>query len=134
MRLTEKHWRNLDPWECCGQDRYCQRDCHGEGGCTNGCIVPKIYCRLAKYEDAESAGLLVMPPVKAGDVIYQLRSKKHALGVGVSPRHVHCVMVWGTDWSVCHSGQEDCRKKDFGKTWFLTKEEAEAALAKGGTT
>lgn len=50
-RLTEKHWRNLDPWECCGQDRFCHRGCHDMGGCTNGCIVPKLYVRLASYED-----------------------------------------------------------------------------------
>lgn len=50
-RITDKHWRNLDPWECCGQDKYCQRGCHEQGGCVNGCIVPKIYIKLAKYED-----------------------------------------------------------------------------------
>lgn len=50
-RLTDKYWRNLDPWECCGQDNYCQRGCHDEGGCANGCKVPKIYSRLARYED-----------------------------------------------------------------------------------
>jgi hypothetical protein len=52
-RLTVKHWRNLDPWECCGQDYYCKRGCHEKGGCNNGCIVPKLYDRLAKYEDAD---------------------------------------------------------------------------------
>ena len=50
-RLTEPCWKNLDPWECCGQDYFCKRGCHEEGGCTNGCIVPKIYVRLAAYED-----------------------------------------------------------------------------------
>ena len=50
-RLTEKHWRNLDPRECCGQDNYCQRGCHEEGGCNNGCIVPRTYNRLSIYED-----------------------------------------------------------------------------------
>lgn len=50
-RLTEKHWRNLDPWECCGQDNYCKRGCHEKGGCNNGCIVPRVYSRLAAYED-----------------------------------------------------------------------------------
>lgn len=50
-RLTDEHWRNLDPWECCGQDKYCNRGCHDEGGCINGCIVPKLYARLAAYED-----------------------------------------------------------------------------------
>lgn len=50
-RLTDKFWRNFDPWECCGQDYYCQRGCHDEGGCTKGCIVPRLYARLAVYED-----------------------------------------------------------------------------------
>ena len=50
-RLTEICWRNLDPWECCGQDYYCKRGCHDKGGCINGCVVPKVYCRLAAYED-----------------------------------------------------------------------------------
>jgi len=50
-RLTDECWRNLDAWECCGQDRYCNRGCDEEGGCINGCIVPKLYTKLAKYED-----------------------------------------------------------------------------------
>lgn len=55
-RLTEKHWRNLDPWECCGQDRFCGRGSNDLGGCKNGCIVPKLYARLAAYEDAMQLG------------------------------------------------------------------------------
>ena len=50
-RLTNKAWRNLDPWECCGQDKYCQRGCHDPGKCTKGCIVPQLYARLGAYED-----------------------------------------------------------------------------------
>lgn len=50
-RLTDTAWRNLDPWECCGQDDYCQRGSHDKGGCANGCIVPRLYRRLAAYED-----------------------------------------------------------------------------------
>ena len=50
-RLTDKAWRNFDPWECCGQDKYCQRGCHDSGGCTKGCIVPQLYARLGAYED-----------------------------------------------------------------------------------
>ena len=52
-RLTNKDWRNLDPWECCGQDHYCQRGCHDPGGCTKGCIVPRLYARLGAFEDTE---------------------------------------------------------------------------------
>lgn len=50
-RLTNKTWRNFDPWECCGQDKYCQRGCHDPSGCTKGCIVPRLYARLGAYED-----------------------------------------------------------------------------------
>lgn len=50
-RITSEHWRNFDPWETCGQDNYCRRNCHDLGGCANGCKVPKIYGQLARYED-----------------------------------------------------------------------------------
>ena len=52
-RLTNKAWRNFDPWECCGQDKYCQRGCHDPGGCTKGCIVPQLYARTGAYEDTD---------------------------------------------------------------------------------
>ena len=50
-RLTEVSWENLDPWETCKQDNYCARSCHEEGGCANGCPVPRLYRKLAEYED-----------------------------------------------------------------------------------
>ena len=50
-RLTEKCWRNLD------QDL---------GGGTGVCIVPKVYARLAAYEDTgltpEEISALIPPP------------------------------------------------------------------------
>ncbi|HHX61764.1 MAG TPA: hypothetical protein GX707_13825 [Epulopiscium sp.] len=52
-RLTEVSWKNLDPWEICKQDNYCARSCHEEGGCANGCPVPRLYRKLAEYEDME---------------------------------------------------------------------------------
>ena len=58
-RLTDKAWRNFDPWECCGQDKYCQRGCHDPGGCTKGCIVPQLYARLGAYEDTRMTPELV---------------------------------------------------------------------------
>lgn len=43
-RLTAKEWRNMDPWECCGQDYKCTSNCET-------CIVPRIYVKLAQIED-----------------------------------------------------------------------------------
>lgn len=84
--------------------------------------------KLAAYEDAEEQGRLVVLPVKAGDTVYQLRGKKHARGVGISPRFISCVTVWNNFWAAYHQGDIPCNKEDLGKTWFLTREEAEKAL------
>lgn len=150
VRLTDKSWRNLDPWECCGQDNYCKRGCHEEGGCNNGCIVPRLYSRLARYEDlgllpeeidellysttgplhrklglwidADKTSNLRILPCKPGDMVWRIcgqRGKKH-----VAQRRVESIeyTVSGEIW--IHSTACDV----FGKTVFLTREEAEAAL------
>lgn len=155
-RLTEECWKNLDPWECCGQDKFCTRGCHDEGGCTNGCIVPKVYCRLAKYEDIgltpeqirevdklytekceelarykklEEQGLLLQLPCKVGTQVYMIN---------------HYWIDEGFISGIAESDDVDCfcykvycdpddytmvAVADFNVTWFLTKEEAESALA-----
>lgn len=47
-RLTIREWRNLDPWETCGDLMFnCTR-----AGCK-GCIVPKLYAKLARFEDEQ---------------------------------------------------------------------------------
>lgn len=57
-------------WECCGQDNYCVRPNNKPGGCRNGCIVPKLYTRLAQYEDTGLSPmgmhLLPSPPKEGG--------------------------------------------------------------------
>ena len=60
-RLTIREWQNLDPWECCGQDAYCNHTPFSPGGCRKGCIVPKIYAKLAKIEDEQerTAGMII---------------------------------------------------------------------------
>lgn len=71
-RLTKKAWRNLDPWECCGQDEYCQRGCYDSGGCTGGCIVPRLYTRLGAYEDTGLTPEEVLPKDKADEIALKL--------------------------------------------------------------
>ena len=130
-RLTEKCWRNLDPWECCGQDKYCQRGCHEEGGCTNGCIVPKLYSRLAKYEDAEEQGLLLRLPCKVGDTVWfvgnDFVNDYEVRRYIVDESGIVCIQIAkeidGKDY------WNSFRIEDLGKTVFLTKEEAEQKLA-----
>lgn len=86
--------------------------------------------RLRELVQANQEGRCVVLPCKPSDVtVYQLRSKKHARGVGVSPRRVFNTSVWGDGrYELQHQGLDACLDRDLGKTWFLTKEEAEAAL------
>lgn len=78
---------------------------------------------------AESEGRVIVLPCKVGDTVYQIRNKKHARGLGVSPRVVSSACVW-TDgsYALCHQGMTYCQSRDLGKTWFLTQGEAEEAL------
>lgn len=130
-RLTDEFWRNLDPWECCGQDKYCQRGCHDVGGCTNGCKVPKLYRKLAKYEDAEEQGLLLKLPCAIGSVVWfagnEFINDYEVRRYIVDESGVDCIQVAkeidGKDY--WNSFSID----DIGKTVFLTREEAEQALA-----
>ncbi len=87
------------------------------------------FSRIVELMEAERDGRLVVLPCKTGDTIYQLRGKKHAKGIGISPRIVSCAHVWSNgDYSLSHQGMTICPKKDLGRIWFLTREEAEAAL------
>src|SRR5699024_8684496 len=50
--------------------------------------------RLRELVEADREGRCVVLPCKPSDVtVYQLRNKKHARGVGVSPRHISCATV-----------------------------------------
>lgn len=86
--------------------------------------------RLRELAQADREGRCVVLPCKPSDVtVYQLRNKKHARGIGVSPRHISCTSVWANgNYALHHQGVDDCLKRDFKKTWFLSEEEAEAAL------
>ena len=86
--------------------------------------------RLRELVEADRDGRCAVFPCKPSDVtLHQLRSKQHPLGAGVSPRHVYCATVWsGGHYQLEHQGFDPCRDRDFGKTWFLDEESANAAL------
>jgi len=84
---------------------------------------------LDELIQAKADGRLVVLPCKVGDTVYQLRSKRHAHGKGISPRIVSCVVIYADgDYALSHQGMTDCIKKELGKTWFLTREAAEKAI------
>lgn len=89
--------------------------------------------RVLELIKADREGRCVILPCRPSDVtVYQLRTKKHALGEGVQPRHISCATVWGNGrYKLEHQGYCPCYDVDFGKTWFLTEEEALKNLKKG---
>lgn len=137
-RLTDRCWRNLDPWECCGQNFHCSRKLNDDGGCINGCIVPKLYKHLAEYEDLAEQGLLLKLPCKVGTTVYVIDTIYEC-----DNDYMDCIMEF-PDRYQCERGFKceyeheklvvrpesfDFKMLDnFNKTVFLTKEEAEKAL------
>ena len=86
--------------------------------------------KLAAYEDAEEQGFLVMLPCKVGDTVWS--------------RDVEPWTVVSVEWFSRKVTQLHCKspvtgrgmtfsigKRSLGKTVFLTREEAEAALKEG---
>jgi len=95
----------------------------------------EVINKLADYEDAEEQGLLVRLPCKVGDTVYVEWSD----GREYSKSVVEKISIDADGQlrflipSYFHSHSASWRKtSDFGKTVFLSREEAEAAL-KGET-
>ena len=86
--------------------------------------------RLAAYEDAEEAGLLIRLPCKVGDTVYYKRGceiceeKVRTFFIG-HPSH----RIEERNMKMIRVETHDIPFACLGKTVFLTREEAEAALA-----
>ena len=121
--------------------------------------IDEVYMKLKEYEDAEEQGLLVKLPCKVGSTVYVITTCKD-FGKCLTGYHCPyelnelcphegeegCEYYENTNAifedcveSICMYEHEivvfliNCGSisfSDFGKTIFLTKEEAEAALAK----
>ena len=101
--------------------------------------------KCAEYEDLEEQGKLLKLPCAVGDTIYHLCILKNEEPLIIKMK-VGCVESYGAIrnhkgvreiWNVY--AETDYTKGyfkffDFGKTIFLTREEAEAALKKLGTS
>ena len=80
---------------------------------------------LDKYRKAEQEGL--MPPCKRGDAVYCIRHNP-CTGYYVKTLTVCTVTIWEPGRFSVFTTKED----ELGKTAFLDREEAEAALAQKG--
>lgn len=79
--------------------------------------VRDIINRLAQYEDLEEQGLLLKLPCKVGDTIYELYRDGE-----------YCVSWWDIKEVGFSLSYYERYKNRFGKSVFLTKEEADQKL------
>ena len=97
-------------------------------GLNSGCnIMLKGIQKLGAYEDAEEQGLLLKLPCPIGTTVYNITwwdivQEKVKVNGKTFYRETHKHKVSKSTFSFMDI-------KDFGKTVFLTKEEAEQALA-----
>lgn len=92
----------------------------------NGNYVPKapLYTmcdNLGNYEDLEEQGKLLKLPCAPGHPVWKIKNGK------ISKWVVSTIKIEESGVSFCNTVYI-CDISDFGKTVFLTKEEAEAAL------
>lgn len=114
--------RNFENEACCthgGCDAY--EDCYECPGFQD------ILAKLAHYEDLEESGRLVVLPCKVGETVYQILQK----GSGHWEEDKYILDDRGTP-KIYERGFHLILLNDIGKTIFLTREEAEAALEGGG--
>ncbi len=105
--------------------------------------IDNVYEKLKEYEDLEEQGLLLRVPCKVGDTVYTntrvvgwyMRDKDKpykaiVVFIGINGNGVDnfITVVFEND------NMLQFKFSDFGKTVFLTREEAEAALKKMNKT
>lgn len=83
---------------------------------------------IRKYEDAEEQRRLLMLPCKVGDVIWWKNGHHivdcYVIEVQISARRSEVIFKFGPQLDL----KAGARFEDFGKTVFLTRAEAKAAL------
>lgn len=97
----------------------------GREGCDI-CPICKAIDRLAEYENAEETGLLVRFPCKVGDTLWTVKwlgNKRTVTQVVISE-------MWFDDNMCLIVKSRNCRSGQIGQAYFLTREEARAALEK----
>lgn len=130
-RLTN---RDYGENSCAVYTSYCDA-CHNSD-CHCG-LVEDMIEKLADYEDLEEQGRLIKLPCKVGDTVYVngvlgcgeaerhrvIRVDYHStLGTGRNEFYIEALLCADPDSSIAFYD------KQFGKTVFLTKAEAEAKL------
>ena len=105
---------------------------------SDGCYEMMDNClqKLADFEDKEEQGLLLIAPCKVGDKLYQIGKGWYQIGTDITEFMVTAITILKDKIIISVENENqmgftvcvDC----IGKRLFLTRSEAEEALAKMG--
>ena len=87
----------------------------------------KLRNKLKEYKDLEEKGLLIKLPCKVGDIVYSVNT----VNSSIYEHEIKNFMITDTgEYTYAQNAKSGYQFKlsDFGKTVFLTREEAEKAL------
>lgn len=154
-RITDKDITKgcNDTWDLCGLDSVCKRDCYK----PTPCMIPKIVYRLAQIEDvlgdeydldrlkelveADKDGRCVILWAAPGTKVFEIEKTcscgGHEEKFKYFPHASECVSCWeecdasrAINARTLFSFELKTPPHGLGKTVFLTREDAEAALLK----
>lgn len=126
IEFAEKRYK-----ECCDNEEY--EDARYWAAYLDGARAQKdTWERLKAYEDAEAEGRLVVLPCKVGDTVYAIK-RYGGKPIAIIEDKVQMIGVTSRTTRILLRAHHDHNQTFlFGKTVFLTREEAEAALRKEG--
>lgn len=133
-RLTENVLGNIQ-LKACGND-FCKETCteHDEEKSCDNCPIQKAFEKLAEYEDLEEQGKLLKLPCAVEDEFYCIwRNKEQNPIQKMQVKKIEMHERKGIVIQMEFVGNRCCLfrfyEDDFGKTVFLTRQEAEDKLA-----
>lgn len=91
-------------------------------------ITGEAVYKLAKYEDAEEQGLLLRLPCKVGDTVYSIMPHDNFIMKSTVEEFVFSNIVYVIVRDELFNSRKGLSYCEKGKTWFLTKEEADQKL------
>ena len=98
--------------------------------CKVGITDAKIRTKLGRYEDLEEQGLLLRLPCKVGDTVYRILPNAEYIMDCRVEEFVFSDKVYVIVREALFNTRRGIPYCEKGRTLFLTKEEAEAALEK----
>lgn len=107
-----------------------------DGEAFTNYLTKAVVDKLADYEDKEEQELLIELPCKVGDTVYQIGKGYYEIGTDITEYTVTAITISKSDIIISVKDENQLgfpiNSVYLGKRLYLTRSEAEEALAKMG--